>query len=355
MSEARDLHPMSLSEILDRTAQVYRSRFLVFLGIGVIPAGTVFVFASGFFAFFSWFGSDSRSTARSADVIVWIFLGLMLLLVAPVSLGITALGAAAMTDAAGRTFLGEKITIREAYKSAWKRGWRFVWLYLLVVLIVAGVPTVGFLVSVLGIDPLIRLANRAGMGDLRILLSGGAFVLLAALTVFALWMLLRFCLSFPVSVVEQISAWKALKRAGSISYGTKGRIILLYMMGGILGYILALGLTIPAMVVLALIPALQGSQHSQTLGVIFLFITWGSYFAVKAFTKPVYGIALTLFYFDQRIRREGFDIEWMMLHAGMAIEIPPAPETAVTEPAIEISSIEQAEPSAIADQRVESI
>jgi hypothetical protein len=168
-------------------------------------------------------------------------------------------------------------------------------------------------------------------------------------------MLLRFCLSFPVSVVEQISAWKALKRAGSISYGTKGRIILLYMMGAILGYILALGLTIPAMVVLALIPALQGSQHSQTLGVIFLFITWGSYFAVKAFTKPVYGIALTLFYFDQRIRREGFDIEWMMLHAGMAIEIPPAPETAVTEPAIEISSIEQAEPSAIADQRVESI
>src|SRR5580704_7794061 len=39
------LHPSGLSEILDRTAQIYRSRFLVFLGIAVIPTAVLVVFA----------------------------------------------------------------------------------------------------------------------------------------------------------------------------------------------------------------------------------------------------------------------------------------------------------------------
>jgi hypothetical protein len=33
----------------------------------------------------------------------------------------------------------------------------------------------------------------------------------------------------------------------------------------------------------------------------------------------VYGIALMLFYYDQRIRQEAFDIEWMMLKAGLVV------------------------------------
>ena len=45
------LHPLTLTEILDRTAQMYRSRFLVFLGIATIPAAAMFVFAAGTFGF----------------------------------------------------------------------------------------------------------------------------------------------------------------------------------------------------------------------------------------------------------------------------------------------------------------
>ena len=59
-----------------------------------------------------------------------------------------------------------------------------------------------------------------------------------------------------------------------------------------------------------------------------MFVTYGSYFAVKALTKPIYGIALTVFYFDQRIRKEGFDIEWMMREAGMLTPPGPKPEAA---------------------------
>ncbi len=50
-----------------------------------------------------------------------------------------------------------------------------------------------------------------------------------------------------------------------------------------------------------------------------MFTWYGLWFAVQALTKPVYGIAL-IFYFDKRIRKEGFDIEWMMQPAGMSFD-----------------------------------
>ena len=38
-------------------------------------------------------------------------------------------------------------------------------------------------------------------------------------------------------------------------------------------------------------------------------------FALYSVIGPVYGIAITLFYYDERIRKEGFDIELMMERA----------------------------------------
>jgi len=38
------LHPSTLSEILDRTAQIYRSRFLVFFGIAALPTALLLAF-----------------------------------------------------------------------------------------------------------------------------------------------------------------------------------------------------------------------------------------------------------------------------------------------------------------------
>jgi hypothetical protein len=139
-------------------------------------------------------------------------------------------------------------------------------------------------------------------------------------------MLLRLCLAFPASVVEQTGALNALKRACLLSKGTRGRIFVLYLLGLVLSWVLSITLAVPAFIGLALIPGLQGPQHSETLGMAMMFVSYGSSFAVKAVTKPIYGIATTLFYFDQRIRKEGFDIERMMHRVGMVAPPPPKPE-----------------------------
>lgn len=314
------LHPLTLGEVLDRTAQLYRTRFLVYFGIGVIPAGTVLVFASAIFVFLAWVGSDATGEASTflAKEISWLFLGAVLLLAVPVCLGATAVGWAAMSHAAARSFLGGTIGIRDAYKAAWQRVWRYIWLYLLVALGVLAAPIAVFAVAAPAADRLIALGTRFGVGAASALTGVAVFLLLGVLGVYALWMLLRLCLAFPASVVEEMSAWHALKRGSALSEGTKLRILMLFLLGFALSWLLAFGFTIPVVILLSLFPAANNPQHAQMLGTILMFTWYALWFAVQALTKPVYGIALTLLYFDQRIRREGFDIEWMMQQAGMS-------------------------------------
>jgi len=45
-------------------------------------------------------------------------------------------------------------------------------------------------------------------------------------------------------------------------------------------------------------------------------------FFTNSFIGPMYATGLTLFYYDQRVRKEGFDIEWMMEAAGMNAPVP---------------------------------
>jgi hypothetical protein len=309
------LHPLTLSEILDRTAQIYRSRFLIFLGIAAIPAGTIFVLAAGTFAFIAWVGVNTRHGANIADILVWIFLSALMILVIPAGLAASALGEAAMSDATALYFLGGIITIRNSYKAAWKCGWRYIGLYLLQGLAIVAVPAAVFLIAIFGM--VAGKVSGIASNDPSPLFGGIAVLLFLVLGSFSVWMLLRICLAFPACVVEQTAAWNALKRGTMLSHGTRSRILLLYILGLVLNQILAWAVTIPAIIVLALIPGPRAQAHAEAMGMIAMFLIYGAMFVVRALTKPVYGIALTLFYFDQRIRKEGFDIEWMMREAGM--------------------------------------
>lgn len=331
------LRPLTLGEILDRTAQLYRTRFLVYLGISLLPTGVVLAlaFVVGLVvAWWSWAGARSVSEA-AGYVLIAVFSLAVVLVALPIYLAAAALATAAMNHAVSRINLGEKTTIRDAYKTVWKRGWRYIGLYLLCALIVGVAPFAAWiLLLVLGSGG-VALAQKAGMGGFDFttlirLASGLGFI---AMLAYMLWMLLRLSLAFPACVVEQIGAWAAVKRSSALTKGTKGRIFLLYLLVAILGWLLSMAITIPSTILLALLPGMSNPQHAQTMGMVFLLIVYGASFAVQTLVKPVYGIALALFYYDQRIRLEGFDIEWMMQQAGMMPAPPPAPEAAPWLPA----------------------
>jgi hypothetical protein len=45
-------------------------------------------------------------------------------------------------------------------------------------------------------------------------------------------------------------------------------------------------------------------------------------FLTNTFVQPIYATGFTLFYYDQRVRKEGYDIERMMHNAGMTPSMP---------------------------------
>jgi hypothetical protein len=57
---------------------------------------------------------------------------------------------------------------------------------------------------------------------------------------------------------------------------------------------------------------------------------------------PIYSIALTLFYYDQRIRKEGYDVEWLMERA--AVTHGAAPLEGISDPAAAGPLTPQTEP-----------
>jgi hypothetical protein len=316
------LHPSGLSEILDRTAQIYRARFLIFLGIATIPTA-VLVLPCGLGALLVvWTGEHTKNPMAGAMAgLGFVALGMIAL---PIFAGASALANAAMSHAASRAILGQKTTIRDAYKAVWGRGWRYVGLYFIQILAVWGIPMVAWTILVFLTVALSALVRSAG-------LDGGGFIVfaifvaVAALVGFAIWMSLRLSVSYPAAVVEQIGPWTAVERSAKLTKGTKRRILLLYVLVYVLNWILSAAITVPLMVAIYLIPGMKGPEHEQTAGTVVAFVIYGVMFLIQALTRPIYGIAQMLFYYDQRIRQEAFDIEWMMLRAGLVVPPEPLP------------------------------
>jgi hypothetical protein len=331
------LRPLTLGEILDRTAQLYRSRFLLFLGISVIPTVVLLALicpAGLVVAWWSAAGAGSVSE-QAGYILVAVFAIGVALVALPVYLAATALAMAAMSHAVSRVHLGQTTTIRDAYKSVWRQGWRYIWLSILEGLLIGVAPLAVWTVLVIIGAVLAALAQKAGMESIA---GGALFVLVVVLVAVALigyviWVLLRLSLAFPACVIEQIRAWSAVKRSSLLSTGTKGRIFVLYLLVAALSWLLSMGITLPLTIILSLFFSSGDPQRAQAAGLVMLFIVYGASFAVQALVRPVYGIALVLFYYDQRIRQEGFDIEWMMQQAGMVTASPPAPQAAPWLPA----------------------
>jgi hypothetical protein len=361
------LRPSSLGEILDRTAQLYRSRFLIFLGISALPIAVVVVLVCVAGLVAAWWGAagaHSVSSETGYALVGFFFIGLTLLAL-PLLLVVSGLAAAAMSHAVACIHLGGTTTIRDAYKSVWRLGWRYIWLYLLQRLIVWVAPLAVWIALALLAAGATVLAQKGGMGaSADTIFGSAAFLVVIPLAGYGIWMLLQLSLAFPACVVEQIGAWRAVKRSIALSQETKGRILLLYLLAGALGWILSIAVTVPLAILVSLIPGIDSPPYVQTAEVAMPLIVYGSAFAVQAMVEPIYGIALVLFYYDQRIRKEGYDIELLMQQAGMAPAAKaeqPVPEAAPwlsavprLAPAVATESSQAAEPPQFTQSTSES-
>lgn len=327
------LRPLTVGEILDRTANLYRAHFLKFVGIAAPPAAVLLGCMSVVVLLVRMNPGGQRDAA--AGLVLGLGMVGAALIAMPLYLGASAMSSAALSHAASAASMDEAISIRGSYRAVWKKGWRYVGLYLLQWLAIMAGPVVVWMIAAAVLASMTAIARQAGPASG---VAAAVFILLlgAVLAVFAIWMVLVLSMAFPASVVEDLGPGTALKRAANLSRGTRWRILVLYLLGAAASYIITIVLITP-MFFLALIPGMKTPENVQLMATILMVVFYGISFAVQALTKPIYGIAVVLFYYDQRVRKEGFDIELLMREAGMVGEPAAAADAAlpVTQPEIE--------------------
>lgn len=310
------LRPLTLGEILDRTAELYRKHFLLFAGISSVYAG--FLLAVSLVQIGAQ--EAARSMHMGTALIVVAVLGAVVLL--PVVFVIGGVAVAANTRAVGWVHLGEQASISAAYRAILPNTGRYVWLMTMTYFrawfpfaLVYGAYA-GLIFTYIRPKGLLapHATTHATQADMQTLMIFGvaslAFVVLAlAGFVYGILMTLRYSLAVPACTVENLKARLAIRRSIQLSKGARGRIFMLILLTVIIHFGLA-GVTLGFFFVFAL-------KHQGVVPVWMSVIQQVLTFLVNTFVQPIYATGFTLFYYDQRVRKEGYDIERMMQTAGM--------------------------------------
>lgn len=322
-----DLRPMSLGEILDRTAQLYRTNFLLFAGIAAVYAGVLLVLN------LVQLGSGELFIhLHMTKQLPWVTMGFLLIMI-PLIFICAGAAVAANNRAVAWVNLGQPATIRGAYISIMPRLGRYLWLMTIIGFIIYIPFVILFIAFFVFIWVYARprglLTPGAGSGNAQATIIIGIvfvvfFILITAATVYAIVMGLRYSLAVPAAVVEDLPARKAIRRSVELTKGSRGRIFVL----GLLIAVIQLGLVAITQVFFIVAAFTAVKNHGQP-SVWLQMVQQIVGFFTNSFIGPMYATGLTLFYYDQRVRKEGFDIEWMMEAAGMNTHAMPTEAGAV--------------------------
>jgi hypothetical protein len=318
------LRPLTLAEILDRTAQLYRANFWLFAGISSVYAGVLLLLA------LVQIGLQEvlRAEHMTGDLIWVTGVGAAFEFSCMFLFG--GIAVAANNRAVSWVHLGQPATIRGAYRSILPLTGRYLWLMTIMaaVLWVPFALIYGSYLSVVFLyarpNGLLATTHATGGAAMAVNREAGivfglatlAFAMLAVVALaYAVVMGLRYALAIAACVVEDLSARQALRRSIQLSKGSRGRIFVL----GLLVAVIQTGLVIITQLFFMIMAFRQHGELPAGVRVLQQMIA----FATNSFIGPMYATGLTLFYYDQRVRKEGYDIERMMEAAGLTMPTMP--------------------------------
>ncbi len=314
-----ELRPLRLGEILDRTFQLYRARFLLFLGIAAVGTTLELVWSvlqigENWLLIRSHVTGPAHQAISSVTAIAgWAF-----------DFGCAALATAAINRAVLAIYEGKPTGIAKAYSELRGRWRTCVWVNILAFFI-AWSPTILVIAVAATSIFLATKAKTLGQANTITFLSGGTALVSLIVLPLCTWLSLRYSLAIPACVQEEIGPLRSLKRSVLLSKETRWRIFLLLLVVGLAWFIAFVAVMMPVFVFAAKHPG-----HTSILATIY---TLAVTFACGTLLHPVYGIGLTLFYYDARVRKEGYDVEWMLEHAAMpeapSMDAPPVGPGAV--------------------------
>jgi hypothetical protein len=256
------LRPLSTGELLDRTFSLYRSHFVLFLGIFALPHLAVLAFQCVGFVF--------KSSSPNPPLSNILLTGLWNLVASVFSIVVSAASQAATVVAVSQVHLDRSASVTDSFSRVKEQIWGVVGLSLLIGLLV-------------------------GLACIALIVPG---VLLG----------IQWSLAVPAKVLENRDATDAMSRSSELSKGSRGRIFVIWLLFIVLGIGVGLLLRWPVEWA-AGVTSIFAVQRTSSGWQIALLV---SEFIGECLVGPLVTIAFSLVYYDQRVRKEAFDLQLMM-------------------------------------------
>jgi hypothetical protein len=287
--------PMSVGQIIDRAFRLYRSNFIRFVAIVAIiqvPIALIQYAVSPTSVEYEqtdWqshggeefrFGFQSTQGAGVSVVVTLLFLVAQLLCMA------------ALTKGVSESYLGNQVTVGQAYKTVLPRLFTLILAVILLWLIFAGVGVIGmvaaFAIPVLGIIAWLCLM---------------------------IFLAVRVLLTVQTLVVERCGPYKSIKRSWALTARNFWRAFgLLLLLGLIIGVVMLLFFLVAGLV-------MRDARFLFTPGGS--LTVWAINTALQILLTPIGACALILLYYDLRIRKEGFDLQMLAQSLGSTVQEAP--------------------------------
>lgn len=327
-TNAPQLRPMSVGDILDRAIRIYRQNFVplvIIVAIVSLPYTilqlAITLLTNPFVLNLSNPQSVTPDTFNTGLMIAGQLLAYVLVLAYSVAV---VFQSGALTAFVSEKFLGRAITVRQAYGRAFSR-----WLALLIATFLLGVIFVavfGVLCGLWMIPFLGFAAIGSGLDSASAAALSAASLALCCLflpaTVVGIYLVVRWLFYIQAIVLENYNSTGGMGRSWKLVKGSFWRVFFLLAALTLLVIVLNVGFYMLAIFVSALLqsPMLILVMSSISLQLINLIIT------------PLQFAALTVLYYDLRIRKEGFDLEWQMQQLPEAPSAPTFTPTSEPQP-----------------------
>lgn len=303
------LRPLSTSELLDRTFHLYRNNFMMFVGIAAVPQVVVFALRVSDIL---WLRQAIRFPGTR--MVGFYLAGFVAIQVCH----------AATVCAVSSLHLGHPSSIWSAYRSAKRSLPRVVG----IALVAFALPFIlGILVGLVALATTVALFASEGafpLGRGPWIGMALVFLLFVAAPLFSITWWVRWSLVVPVTVLEGGGLRASMRRSRTLSAGRRWRVFVIYVL------VLALTWTVVVLLKAPFYAMIQWRAFLQPVRISSSAAIFGaiSNFASYSLVSPLLTIALTLIYYDERIRREGFDLQVMIA------TLERAPENPVAAPAL---------------------
>jgi hypothetical protein len=262
-----ELRPLSLGEILDRAFLMYRRHLLLFLGIAAIPQ--LLTLGLGLLQIFLGPLTSVRTVSNRTVLMPNFDLTSILLALVGLVLGVIvyALAQGGTILAVADLYLGRQTNITDSLRRAWSE-----------------------LGTLIGTSLLNGLAVAAGF---------------IALFIPGIYILCRLLVCLPAALIENRTAGDSLSRSWNLTKGFAGRAFLLL----VLYFVVAAGIGLLFGIPIGYLTGILGFAASAK---IILVLQQVSNVIVSVLVQPLLLIGTSIFYFDLRVRKEAFDIQFLM-------------------------------------------